>query len=151
MYEVETRALKQAVRRNIDRFPSDFMYELTEDEINTVVSQNVIPSKKYLGGAAPFAFSENGVAMLSSVLNSKKAIEVNIAIMRTFTLIRKMLLVQKDVMHEINEIKRAIVSQDNNIQLIFEYLKQLEEAKQEELEKEPRKVVKGYRKSNSKK
>src|SRR6186713_1450685 len=76
LYGVETRALKQAVRRNIDRFPVDFMFELTEDEIKTVVSQNVIPHKKYLGGSQPFAFTETGVAMLSSVLKSHTAIEM---------------------------------------------------------------------------
>jgi hypothetical protein len=101
LYEVETRVLKQAVRRNKDRFPDDFMYELTEIEIEDVVSQNVIPSKRHLGGAVPFAFTENGVAMLSSVLNGKRAIEVNIAIMRTFTMLRRMLLVHKDIVHEI--------------------------------------------------
>lgn len=144
LYGVENRALKQAVRRNIDRFPSDFMYELTEDEINAVVSQNVIPSKRYFGGSSPFAFTENGVAMLSSVLNSKKAVEINIAIMRTFTMLRKMLLLQKDVMFEIDNIKREISSQGNNIQLIFEYLRQLESAKQQELEQKNRNPI-GYK------
>jgi len=105
------------------------MYELTDDEISAVVSQNVIPSKRYFGGSSPFAFTENGVAMLSSVLNSKKAIEVNIAIMRTFTMLRKMLLLHKDVMLEINSIKQAIENQGNNIELIFEYLKQFEAVK----------------------
>jgi hypothetical protein len=138
LYEVETRVLKQAVRRNINRFPSDFMYELTDDEINTVVSQNVIPSRRYFGGSSPFAFTENGVEILSSVLKSKKAIEVNIAIMRTFTMLRKMLLLHKDVMSEINSIKLAIENQGNNIELIFEYLKQFESAKQQELEQKNR-------------
>jgi hypothetical protein len=78
LYEVETRALKQAVKRNMERFPSDFMFKLTEKEMEMVVSQNVIPSKSYFGGAVPFAFTEQGVAMLSSVLKSKKAIAVNI-------------------------------------------------------------------------
>ncbi len=63
-YGVETRILKQAVRRNIDRFPLDFLFQLSNDEIDEVVSQNVIPSRKYFGGATPFAFTENGVAML---------------------------------------------------------------------------------------
>lgn len=64
LYAVETRVLKQAVRRNINRFPGDFMFELTDDEINWVVSQKLIPSKKFFGGAKPFAFTEQGVAML---------------------------------------------------------------------------------------
>ncbi len=87
MYEAETRALKQAVKRNIQRFPPDFMFQLTPTEANALVSQSVIPSKKYLGGALPFAFIEQGVAMLSSVLNSERAIEVNIIIIRTFVLL----------------------------------------------------------------
>ena len=71
LYEVETRALNQAVKRNISRFPDDFMFHLTPDEAEWLVSQNVIPHKKYLGGSLPNAFTENGVAMLSSVLNSE--------------------------------------------------------------------------------
>jgi hypothetical protein len=144
LYEVETRVLKQAVRRNIDRFPNDFMFDLTENEIDILVSQFVIPGRKYLGGATPFAFSENGVAMLSSVLKSQKALEVNIAIIRTFTLIRKMLLLHKDVMKEIDQIKRHILDQNQNIQLIFEYLRQIELAKKRELEQKKRNPV-GYK------
>jgi hypothetical protein len=79
IYGVETRALKQAVRRNMDLFPADFMFSLTENEIELVVSQNVIPSKQHLGGAIPYAFTETGVSMLSSVLKSKRAREMNIA------------------------------------------------------------------------
>ncbi len=141
LYEVETRALKQAVRRNKDRFPSDFMFELTDIEVDNMVSQNVIPSKSHLGGASPFAFTENGVAMLSSVLTSKKAIEVNIAIMRTFTLLRKMLLFHKDIIQEIQELRKQLTEHDNNILLIFEYLRQFEQAKQQQLDQENRKQI----------
>jgi len=141
LYGVETRTLKQAVRRNRDRFPNDFMYELTDDEIDSVVSQFVIPSKSHLGGAFPYAFTENGVAMLSSVLNSKKAVEVNIAIMRTFTLLRKMLLLQKDIMKELEQIKRHIFDHDSRILVIFEYLKGIEEAKQQQLEQTTRRKI----------
>jgi hypothetical protein len=144
LYEVETRVLKQAVRRNKDRFPNDFMYELTETEIEDVVSQFVIPSKRNLGGAIPFAFTENGVAMLSSVLNSKRAIEVNIAIMRTFTMLRRMMFLKNDVMQEISQIRKQLSEQDNNITLIFEYLKYFEEAKQQQLEQAQRKRI-GYK------
>ena len=89
LYNTETRVLKQAIRRNLSRFPSDFMFTLTETDVNQLVSQSVIPSKSYLGGALPFAFTEQGIAMLSSILNSDKAIEINIAIMRTFVTIRQ--------------------------------------------------------------
>jgi len=143
LYDVETRALKQAVRRNRDRFPDDFMFELTDIEIDTMVSQNVIPSKMYLGGAIPFAFTDNGVAMLSGVLRSKKAREVNIAIMRTFTLLRRILLLNKDVMQEIDTIRRSISEQNQNIQQIFDFLQQLELSRQQELDQQNRKRI-GY-------
>ena len=89
LYEVETRVLKQAVRRNIERFPSDFMFQLTEIEMQHLVSQNVIPTLNHFGGAKPFAFTEQGIAMLSSVLKSKKAIHMNISIMRAFVMMRQ--------------------------------------------------------------
>jgi len=148
LYGVETRTLKQAVRRNKDRFPGDFMYELTDAEVDAVVSQNVIPSKRHLGGAVPYAFTENGVAMLSSVLNSQKAIEVNIAIMRTFTLLRKMLLLPKNVIKEIERIKQQLKKYDDKFLLIFEYLKQIAEAKQQQEEQKNRRQI-GYRKEEN--
>lgn len=90
LYGVETRALKQAVRRNKSRFPADFMFTLKKEEIEHVVAQGVVPSVSHLGGAKPYAFTEGGVAMLSSVLNSKRAIAMNVAIMRTFIALRRM-------------------------------------------------------------
>lgn len=106
LYEIETRVLKQAVRRNLNRFPSDFMFELSDNEINSLVSQFVIPSKSKLGGAVPFAFTEQGVAMLSSVLNSEKAIAINIAVMRTFVSLRQFALNYKDLNDKITEIEK---------------------------------------------
>lgn len=93
LYQVETRVLKQAVRRNIERFPKDFMFELTDEEamklINIGVSQSVIPSSYNVGATKIFAFTEQGVSMLSSVLRSKIAIEINISIMRAFVVLRQ--------------------------------------------------------------
>jgi hypothetical protein len=106
LYEIETRVLKQAVRRNLNRFPSDFMFELSDNEIDSLVSQFVIPSKSKLGGAVPFAFTEQGVAMLSSVLNSEKAIAINIAVMRTFVSLRQFALNYKDLNDKITEIEK---------------------------------------------
>jgi hypothetical protein len=105
LYGVETRALKQAVRRNIDRFPADFMFKLTAKEVERVVSQNVIPHKKYLGGSQPFAFTETGVAMLSSVLKSQAAIDMNIAIMRTFAALRKVASNYEEIMQILTEMR----------------------------------------------
>lgn len=143
-YDIETRVLKQAVRRNRDRFPGDFMFELTDAETDHLVSQNVIPSKKHFGGAVPFAFTENGVAMLSGILNSKKAIEINIAIVRTFTVLRKSLMLHKDILLEMGNIKRQLSDHNEQILLIFEYLKQSEESKQQ-TDKDKRKRI-GYKK-----
>ena len=105
LYNVETRVLKQAVRRNSNRFPTDFMFALSENEINQLVSQSVIPSKSYFGGAFPFAFTEQGIAMLSSVLNSEKAIEINISIIRAFVTIRQFSLSYSELKSRIEEIE----------------------------------------------
>jgi hypothetical protein len=105
LYNVETRVLKQAVRRNSHRFPEDFMFVLSEIEINKLVSQTVIPSKSYLGGAFPFAFTEQGISMLSSVLNSEKAIEINISIIRAFVTMRQFTLSYSELKTRIEEIE----------------------------------------------
>jgi len=110
----------------------DFMFKLTKNEINKLVSQNVIPSKQHLGGAIPYVFSETGVSMLSSVLKSKKAIQINIATMRTFVKLRKMLFNYKELLKKQEDIERKVSEQSNQIILIFKYLKQFEKEKQNE-------------------
>ena len=141
LYAVETRILKQTVRRNKDRFPEDFMFELTDDEINWMVSQKLIPSKKFFGGASPFAFTEQGVAMLSSVLNSKRAISVNIQIIRVFTRMRTMIESHKDILRKLEMLEKKDIELDEKVSLIFEYLKELEQSKQEETEFKQRKRI----------
>ncbi|TSA28100.1 MAG: ORF6N domain-containing protein [Ignavibacteriales bacterium] len=122
LYNVETRALKQAVKRNIKRFPLDFMFKLTESEVAAMVSQNVIPSKKYFGGSKPMAFTEQGVAMLSSVLNSERAIEINIAIMRTFVKLRQLIESNKNLAKKIVALESKY---DGQFQIVFEAIRQL--------------------------
>src|SRR5690606_19733184 len=150
LYGVETRTLKQAVRRNIDRFPEDFMFELTNDEVENMVSQFVIPDKKLFGGALPFACTEQGVAMLSSVLNSKLAIQINIQIMRIFTRMRQLLADNTEVKLEIAEIKHTVEQiakkqkgHDQNIELLFEYIDRLQETTEKPASKGVT-VVKGF-------
>ncbi len=122
LYGIQTRALKQAVRRNRERFPDDFMIELSDEDMDLLVSQNVILDKKQLGGSAPFAFTEAGVAMLSSVLKSEKAIETNIAIMRAFVALRKMAINY----HDILDILRSMRTEyDTKFNQIFDSLEQL--------------------------
>ncbi|MDT8429189.1 MAG: ORF6N domain-containing protein [Pseudomonadales bacterium] len=109
LYQVETRALKQAVKRNAKRFPADFMWVLDEREVDELVSQSVIPGKGALGGALPFAFAEQGVAALSSVLTSDRAIEVNIAIMRAFVALRRMLANHAVLLQRMDTLEQALI------------------------------------------
>ncbi|MCH7963328.1 MAG: ORF6N domain-containing protein [Bacteroidetes bacterium] len=125
LYKVETRALKQAVKRNIKRFPPDFMFVLFKKEIDLLVSQNVIPSKSYLGGANPMAFTEQSVAMLSSVLKSERAIEVNILIMRAFVKLREIISTHKKVEEKLKEIESKLKEHDDQIVQIIQVINQL--------------------------
>jgi len=122
LYGVQTKVLKQAVRRNIKRFPDDFMFELTKEENQDLRSQNVTLKRgrhpKYL----PFAFTEQGVAMLSSVLNSDRAIQVNVQIMRAFTQLRKMLSSHEELKQKIEGIEKKY---DRQFKIVFDVIKQL--------------------------
>ena len=120
LYQVETRALKQAVKRNIKRFPGDFMFELTKDEINTLVSQSVIPSKQQLGGAKPYVFTEQGVAILSSVLTSDRAIEINILIMRAFVKMRKFIQRNANIFHRLDSVEKRQLKHEIETNVKFE-------------------------------
>lgn len=134
LYEVETRTLKQAVKRNINRFPSDFMFELTDNELRNLRSQIVISS---WGGARykPYAFTEQGVAMLSSILNSEKAINVNIFIIRTFVLMRQYALDYQELEQKIKSLEKK---HNKNLKQLFTALELLLQEKQEE--KQQRKI-----------
>ncbi len=122
LYGVPTKVLLQAVKRNIKRFPSDFMFQLKKEEFDNLRSQIVTSSswggRRYL----PYVFTENGVAMLSSVLNSERAIQVNIQIMRTFTRLREMLLKHKDLQRKIEEMEEKY---DYQFKVVFDAIKQL--------------------------
>jgi hypothetical protein len=125
LYGVTTSALIQAVKRNIDRFPKDFMFQLAAEESRILVSQNVIPTLRSFGGSLPYAFTEQGVAMLSSILRSKRAIQVNIAIMRAFVKLRKLISGHKELVHKLAELERKIEMHDTDIKDIFEAIRQL--------------------------
>jgi len=143
MYGVETRILNQAVKRNEKRFPNDFMFPLTTQELDEWKSQNVISNKEKMGlRKLPNVFTEQGVAMLSSVLNSETAIEVNIEIIRIFTRIRQLITDHTELRLEIAHIKKKIDNHDKNIELVFHYLDELLE--QKEKPEQPRKRI-GYK------
>lgn len=148
LYRIGTKVLKQVVKRNITRFPEDFMFQLTEIEYNSLRSQFATLKKgrgthqKYL----PFAFTEHGVMMLSSVLKSDKAIQTNIQIMRIFTKVRQMLFdtteIRIDILHPEASGQKKLENHDKKIELVFSYLDELTEKK----ENEHKRVKIGYKK-----
>jgi hypothetical protein len=141
LYQVETKQLKRQVRRNIERFPEDFMFELTKQEFDNLRSQ--FGTSNWGGNRyAPLVFTEQGVAMLSSVLNSPRAIKVNIQIIRVFTRIREILTDNLSIKLEIEEIKKKLSNHSKNIELVFNYLDELIEKKDNE---KPRVQI-GYKK-----
>lgn len=132
LYQVETKRLKESVRRNIDRFPADFMFELTKDEFENWRTHFATSNSDKMGlRYAPMVFTEQGVAMLSSVLRSDRAIAVNIKIIRIFTKMRDLLSDNLSLRLEIEGIKKKLTNHDKNIELVFSYLDELVEKKEE--------------------
>ena len=122
LYGVETRALVQAVKRNLDRFPADFMFQLTKDEFDDLKSQNVISSRWGGRRTEPYAFTEQGVAMLSSVLRSRRAVKVNVEIMRAFVRLRRATLEHQDLMLRIDALEERY---DKQFGAVFEAIRAL--------------------------
>ena len=135
LYSVETKRLNEQVKRNLSRFPEDFMFQLSEIEFQNLKSQFATSS---WGGLrkVPYVFTEHGVLMLSSVLNSEKAIQTNIQIMRIFTKIRQMLAETTEIRLDVETIKKKIENQGKNIELVFQYLDELIEKKETKTERE---------------
>ena len=144
LYGVETKYLKRQVKRNKERFPEDFMFEMTKEEFQNWRSQFVTSNSSDKMGLryAPYVFTEQGVAMLSSVLNSPRAIAVNIKIIRIFTKLREMLFSNKDLLLRMEKVERKLSNQNKNIELVFTYLDELQEKKEQQ---KPRTKI-GYKK-----
>jgi hypothetical protein len=139
LYEVETKYLNKTVNRNIKRFPEDFMFQLTAEEFNLMFQ---FGTSSWGGNRKlPFVFTEQGVAMLSGVLNSDRAIKVNIQIMRIFSKIRQMLMDNTELRLEIEKIKSKLDNQDKNMEVVFRYLDELTEVKPSQV---PRRRI-GYK------
>jgi hypothetical protein len=138
IYEVETRALKQAVRRNLDRFPEDFMFQLTKEEWSILRSQIVTfevgkgNHPKFL----PFAFSEQGVAMLSAVLNSQRAVNASIQIMRAFVMIRQWALTYQELSDKLSDLEKLHNQKFNDIDQVLQYLLQKDQSKTQQAQRE---------------
>ena len=125
LYGVIPIRLREQVKRNKDRFPYKFMFQLTKEEVELMVSQNAIPSKKHLGGYLPYAFTEHGVLMLANILKSKIAIQASIRIIEVFVKLREILLTHKDILLKLELLEKQIIQNNGDIQLIFNALKNL--------------------------
>ncbi len=135
LYNVKAIRLREQVKRNQERFPENFMFQLTEKEVENMVSQNAIPSKQHLGGSLPFAFTEHGVLMLASVLKSEQAVTMSIRIIEIFVKLRETLLMHKDVLLKLEQLEKRLVNHDDDIKLIFKYLRELLNPKTEPMRK----------------
>lgn len=144
LYDVKAYRLREQVKRNENKFPDHFMFQLSEEEAEIMVSQNAIPSKQHLGGALPYVFTEHGVLQLANVLRSERATEMSIKIIEVFVKMREILFSHKDLLLELEEVRKKISGHDEEIALIFEYIKQFEQIKREELEYKNRKPI-GYK------
>ena len=127
LYGVKAIRLREQVKRNLTKFPSHFMFQLTEQEVEIMVSQNAIPSKQHLGGTFPYAFTEHGVLMLANVLKSERAIQVSIKIIELFVKLREMLVTHTELKLEIERIKKKMDNHDKNIEIVFRYFDELME------------------------
>lgn len=141
LYKVETKVLNQQVKRNIGKFPERYMFQLTKDEYDRLRSQNVTLKRGQHAKYLPYAFTEHGILMLSSVLNSERADKVNMLIIDTFVKLRELMFMHKDVIHELEQVQNKLTEHDNQLMVIFEYLKQVEAAKQQDLEQKNRKPI----------
>lgn len=144
LYEVETKYLKRQVRRNIDRFPEDFMFEITIEDYADLRSQIGTLKRGQHSKYPPMVFTEQGVAQLSGVINSEIAIKVNIQIIRLFTKMRKLLMTHKDLILKVEKIEHELKGQSHEIQVLFEYIKKLIGEKESRIEQESRKRI-GYK------
>lgn len=124
LFDVKTFRLREQVKRNKMRFPENFMFQLTENEVDVMVSQNAIPSKQYLGGHLPFVFTEHGVLQLSNVLKSERANQISIKIIELFIKMREMLLTHKDILLQLEEMRKSIKNNDERVDMIYNYLVQ---------------------------
>jgi len=144
LYDVKNIRLREQVKRNIDKFPAHFMFRLTEEETNFMVSQNAIPSKKHLGGSLPYVFTEHGILQLANVLKSKRATQMSIKIIEVFVQMRRMLTDNLSLKLEVESIKKKLSNHSKNIELVFNYLDELIDKKDQ---KKPRTKI-GYKKDN---
>ena len=145
LYGVPTKRLNEQVKRNVKRFPAHFMFQLTQEEKDKVVANCDHLKKLKYSPFLPYVFTEHGTVMLANVLNSDRSIQASIRIVEIFIKMREILLTHKDILIRLEKIEHTLVGHDDKIMLIFEYLKQLEKTKQEEMDQKNRNPI-GYKK-----
>jgi ORF6N domain len=143
LYNVKNIRLREQVKRNIEKFPEHFMFRLTKEEVEIMLSQNAIPSKRYLGGSLPYVFTEHGILQLANVLRSEKATQMSIKIIELFVKMREQLMDNLNIKLEIENIKKKLSNHSKNIELVFNYLDELIEKKENQ---KPRTEI-GYKKN----
>ena len=132
LYQVETKALNQQVKRNKGKFPESYMFQLTSEEYSRIRSQNVTLKRGQHAKYLPYAFTEHGILMLSSVLNSERADKVSMIIVETFIRLREIIFLNKDVLNQLEKVQSKLSEHDNQLMVIFEYIRQIEQLKQTE-------------------
>ena len=135
LFEVESKALRQQIKRNLDKFPEHFMFRLTELEVEMMIAEKAILSKQVLGGSLPYVFTEHGVLQLANVLKSKRATEMSIKIIEVFVSLRNFLTDNLNLKLEVEMIKKKLINQDKNIELVFSYLDELIDKQENPLER----------------
>ncbi len=143
LYGVQAKRLREQVKRNLNRFPKNFMFQLTAEEAEILVSQNVIPSLQHLGGTLPYAFSEHGILMLANVLKSEEAVQMSVRIIEIFVKMRELLSIHKDILLQLENLEKRVGANSNDIQKIFSALKKLLDPERPPMEKV------GYKNSKS--
>ncbi len=144
LFDVKAIRLREQVKRNMDKFPVHFMFQLTEEEAEMMVSQNAIPSRQHLGGTLPYVFTEHGVLQLANVLKSGRATQASIKIIEVFVKMRELLFSQMQLLQKIDRLENKDTEQDEKLMLIFEYLSQLEKSRQEATDQKNRPRI-GYK------
>ncbi len=142
LYNVDSRALRQQVKRNIDKFPEHFMFRLDEIEVEIMVLQNAIPSKQVLGGSLPYVFTEHGVLQLANVIKSERATQMSIKIIEVFVSLRDFVSDNLKLRLEVEMIKKKLINHDKNIELVFTYLDEMMEKQDNTVER----IKIGYKK-----
>ena len=134
LYDVKATRLREQVKRNLDKFPKHFMFQLTEDETDGMVSQNAIPSKQHLGGSLPYVFTEHGALQLANVIKSGRATQVSIQIIETFVKMRELISTNKEILAKLNELESSDKKQGQQIDVIFRYIQEFEDSKKQNKE-----------------